>query len=212
MDHLDRILDWGGLTRSEEKHLRRQRMTGIWTLIGQMTPADNRFQVIGTVHKSYQMSPDQDRTRFGNKNARLSFQCTGLDNFIEAVVDGSMVTPEQPDRSEDLVNTMPAACVVVEMPNGHSGSCVVAACSQAWPARSLVFQPAISFISQFGPGPCIALAQTGEIESMNTYLTLIPGKLMEQGFHPEHQMVTETYFHQNGRFSLTGRPWGITCD
>ena len=40
---------------------------------------------------------------------------------------------------------------------------------------------------------------------MNTYLTIDPWKLMEQGFHPEHQMVTESLFSLgNGRFGQRG--------
>lgn len=120
MDSLDRILDWGGLTRSEEeKHLlAAQKNDWYVDMISQMTPAD---VLPGVIDLLQELQMRQIRIGLGSasKNAPFILQCTGLDNFIEAVVDGSMVTRGKPDpevflAGARMLNTMPAACVVVE--------------------------------------------------------------------------------------------------
>jgi len=117
---IERILEWGDLTLSEEEIERYMALKNDWylELVKTLTPTD----VLPGAKEFLEESRSQGvRTALGSasKNAKLILEQIEIDHLLDAVVDGSMVTHSKPHpevflKGAEALQKRPEHCVVFE--------------------------------------------------------------------------------------------------
>lgn len=120
MESLDIILDWGGISLSqEEKNAWAERKNG-WYLeyVSTMNPSD---VLEGALDFLLDVRAHGIRVALGSssKNARSILKYVELSDFFEAVIDGTLITRTKPDPQVFLLGAEalglpPSQCIVFE--------------------------------------------------------------------------------------------------
>lgn len=120
VESLNKILAWGGISKSEaeKEALATQKNTWYVEMINRMTPAE---VLPGTVDFLTAIQQAGYKLALGSasKNSKLILEKTQLNHFFDAIVDGNSVSKSKPDpevflKGASLLGFKPANCVVFE--------------------------------------------------------------------------------------------------
>ena len=125
MDSLDRILDHGKVTLTQEEKEAYAKRKNDWylELVNQMTPADVLPGVEDFLKAARSMNI-KIALGSASKNAPVILEKTGILPYFDAVIDGNHVSKSKPDpevflKGAAALQVSPAECVVFE--DAHAG-------------------------------------------------------------------------------------------
>lgn len=125
MDSLDRILDHGKVTLTQEEKEAYAKRKNDWylELVNQMTPADVLPGVEDFLKAARSMNI-KIALGSASKNAPVILEKTGILPYFDAVIDGNHVSKSKPDpevflKGAAALQVFPAECVVFE--DAHAG-------------------------------------------------------------------------------------------
>ncbi|SEA15368.1 beta-phosphoglucomutase [Pedobacter hartonius] len=120
MRSLDKILDWGGIVKSQEEKEELAALKNTWyvDMISRMSASEvlpGSLELLQDLH-------DRDiKIALGSasKNSGLILERTNLTHFFDAIVDGNAVTTSKPDpevfvKGAELLNAAAEDCIVFE--------------------------------------------------------------------------------------------------
>lgn len=120
MSSLNKILEWGGITKTaaEKDELAALKNTWYVDMINKMSATE---VLPGTLELLQELKNKGIKIALGSasKNSGLILERTNLTHFFDAVVDGNSVTTSKPDpevfvKGGELLNTAPQYCIVFE--------------------------------------------------------------------------------------------------
>lgn len=120
MDSLDRILDHGKVTLSQEEKMDFATKKNEWylELVNQMTPADILPGVEDFLKES-RLEGIKIALGSASKNAQIILEKTGILHYFDALIDGNHVSKSKPDpevflKGAEALQVQPSECVVFE--------------------------------------------------------------------------------------------------
>jgi beta-phosphoglucomutase len=120
MRSLDKILDWGGVTKSdaEKEELAALKNTWYVDMISRMSASE---VLPGSVELLQELHEQGIQIALGSasKNSALILERTNLSHFFDAIVDGNAVTTSKPDpevfvKGAELLKAAAEDCIVFE--------------------------------------------------------------------------------------------------
>ncbi|WP_158797093.1 beta-phosphoglucomutase [Pedobacter sp. L105] len=120
MRSLDKILAWGGITKSDAEKDELAALKNTWyvDMISKMSPSE---VLPGSLELLQQLKDKGIRIALGSasKNSGLILEKTDLTHFFDAIVDGNAVTSSKPDpevfvKGAELLHTSEENCIVFE--------------------------------------------------------------------------------------------------
>ncbi|TDS11142.1 beta-phosphoglucomutase [Sphingobacterium paludis] len=120
VESLIKILNWGGVRKSEVEQLALAEQKNEWYLdmVAKMTPSDLLPGVLEFLEQAH-AAGKKIALGSASKNAPLILEKTGISPFFEAIVDGNEVTLSKPDPEVFLcaarkLGCAPEECLVFE--------------------------------------------------------------------------------------------------
>jgi len=119
-ESLELILGWGGVVKTEAERDELAQRKNRWyvEMISEMTaqeilPGASEF-LVSLKEAGYKIALGS-----ASKNAGMILDKVGLASYFDGIVDGNIVTASKPDplvflKGAEMLNTMPAQCVVFE--------------------------------------------------------------------------------------------------
>lgn len=120
MRSLDMILNWGGITKTNEEKEELATLKNTWyvDMINKMSASE---VLPGTQELLEQLKSNGVKIALGSasKNSGLILERTNLTHFFDAIVDGNSVSSSKPDpevfvKGAEMLEADPAHCVVFE--------------------------------------------------------------------------------------------------
>lgn len=120
MRSLDKILAWGGITKSDAEKDELAALKNTWyvDMISKMSPTE---VLPGSLELLQQLKDKGIKIALGSasKNSGLILEKTDLTHFFDAIVDGNAVTSSKPDpevfvKGAELLHTAAENCIVFE--------------------------------------------------------------------------------------------------
>jgi len=120
MRSLDKILDWGGIVKSQEEKEELAALKNTWyvDMISKMTASE---VLPGSLELLQALHEQGIKIALGSasKNSGLILERTNLTHFFDAIVDGNAVTTSKPDpevfvKGAELLNAAAEDCIVFE--------------------------------------------------------------------------------------------------
>ena len=119
-ESLELILGWGGVmkTEAERDELAQRKNTWYVEMISKMTAQEilpGASEFLGSLKEAgYKIALGS-----ASKNAGMILDKVGLTSYFDGIVDGNIVAASKPDplvflKGAEMLNTMPAQCVVFE--------------------------------------------------------------------------------------------------
>jgi beta-phosphoglucomutase len=120
MRSLDKILDWGGIVKSQEEKEELAALKNTWyvDMINRMSASEvlpGSLELLQALHgRGIKIALGS-----ASKNSALILERTNLTHFFDAIVDGNAVTTSKPDpevfiKGAELLNAAAEDCIVFE--------------------------------------------------------------------------------------------------
>jgi len=120
MSSLDKILNWGNITKTDDEKQDLAALKNTWYV--EMISKMSATEVLpGSVELLEELHNSGIKIALGSasKNSGLILERTNLSHFFDAIVDGNSVTTSKPDpevfvKGGEMLNTPAAQCIVFE--------------------------------------------------------------------------------------------------